>query len=70
MQRVWLLEIIRRTTILFETSQSTRKIALYSFMNSIIKASPSFLVQSLVLLGRSLCVKSAVVSREKIILPK
>lgn len=70
-QRVWLfLETVRRTTILFETSHSTRKIALYSLINSVPKASPSFLVQSLVLLGYSLCLKSAVVSREKISFPK
>lgn len=69
-QRVWLFLETVRTTILFETSHSTRKIALYSLINSVPKASPSFLVQSLVVLGHSLCLKSAVVSREKIFFPK
>lgn len=55
------IRAVRRTAVFFETSQSMRKTALH--IQSIFVVFGPIIV----FLGHSLCLKSAVVSREKII---
>lgn len=64
-QRVWILGTVRRIAVFFETSQSMVKTSLFYELH----IQRIFIVFGpiIVFFGHSLCLKSAVVSAEKII---